>query len=77
VLTADQAGLANFTWIGQQNDLIATLAPKAQTAVKTLTGIAARTDDPLGTGITAADVNKIAAACETLRQLARDNKLVR
>ena len=69
--------LANFKGIGQQQELMATLAPNAQAAVQTITGIAARTDDPLGPGITAEDVNKAAAACETLRQLARDNKLVR
>jgi hypothetical protein len=67
---------SDFPWLSQQRDLMATLAPEARDAIKTITAISAKADDPLGGGIGAADLDKMVAACQTIRQLARDNKLV-
>lgn len=69
----DFAGFNGSAW----NDISTTLTPEARDAIKSLAGLGAKANDPLaGVGLTQADLDKIAAAAQTLRQLAHDNKLV-
>lgn len=68
----DLADFNRSTW----SDITTTLTPEARDALKTIAGIAAKTNDPLGGGLTQADLDKMVAAAQTIRQLARDNKLV-
>jgi hypothetical protein len=74
-----QPAIVDFaTFNGSEwNDIATTLTPEARDGIKTIVGIGAKANDPLaGGGTTQADVDKIAAAAQTIRQLARDNKLV-
>jgi hypothetical protein len=67
--------IGDFIRFGRQNDFMSMLSPKAQTSVKTIAGFGPQASDPLGPGITVADINKMAAASRTLMESAQGNKL--
>lgn len=67
--------MEDFDRLQQQPDLLATLRPEVRDAVKRVTGFRPKFNEPQG-GVTQADVDKIVAACQTIRQFARDNKLM-
>jgi hypothetical protein len=69
-----QLCVRDFIWMWLKKDLMATLAPEARDAVKTITDMfdKARLKDAM----TQADVDKMVTAAQAILDLARDNKLV-
>jgi predicted Zn-dependent protease len=67
--------IENFDHLSQQSELMNTLRADARTAIRRLAGLKPRSNDPSGGAMTKADVDKIAAACGTIRQLAGEDKL--
>ncbi len=70
-----KSALNDLIWV-RDNKLMQTLTPEVAAAVKAITAMRSRLDDPIE-GITKSDINKMAEYAQIIRDAAKEGKLVR